>query len=94
MGMEAQQVAVPVLARPTSFSDKIRAVRRRTLRFIVKQPTGAAGAFMVITIFVLAIGAPWIQRYDPLWQDYKEAVLAPSYEHFMGTDEFGRDLWS
>ncbi|MBI4200966.1 MAG: ABC transporter permease [Chloroflexi bacterium] len=92
--MEAQRVAVPVLARPRGLAAGVRAVRRKAFRFITRQPTGTAGLLMVVVIFVMAFFAPWLERYDPLWQDYKEARIAPGLTHFMGTDEYGRDLWA
>lgn len=63
-------------------------------RFVRKNPLGAIGAVMVLSIVLLAIGEPLFERYDPLYQDYKQALVAPGLAHFMGTDEFGRDLWA
>lgn len=94
MGMEAQQVAVPVLARPRGLAAGVGDLRRKTWRFISKQPMGAIGLLMVAIVFVMAVFGPWMERYDPLWQNYKEARIAPSFAHFMGTDEYGRDLWA
>jgi peptide/nickel transport system permease protein len=46
--------------------------------------------FMVLT----AIAAPWITKYDPTVQELGDALLPPSTEHFFGTDQIGRDVYS
>lgn len=57
------------------------------------------GAFVAITVFMLlifmvAIFAPWIATYDPMEISLRESLLAPDAEHLMGTDLFGRDVFS
>jgi peptide/nickel transport system permease protein len=55
---------------------------------------GAAG-LVIITLFVLtAIFADFIARYDPLTIDAARALARPSWAHWMGTDSFGRDVFS
>ncbi len=52
------------------------------------------GAALVLFEIVLALSAPWITPYDPFDQDPRAALQAPSREHFFGTDDTGRDLFS
>jgi peptide/nickel transport system permease protein len=55
---------------------------------------GAIG-LVVMALFVLtAIFANLIGRYDPLTVDAAHALARPSWQHWMGTDSFGRDVWS
>jgi peptide/nickel transport system permease protein len=55
---------------------------------------GAAG-LIIMTLFVLtAIFADFIARYDPLTIDAARALARPSLAHWMGTDSFGRDVFS
>jgi len=42
---------------------------------------------------LVAIFADVIERYDPLDMS-AEALLSPSWEHWFGTDPYGRDIWS
>ena len=65
-----------------------------TLRLITRSPLGAAGLLLVVVVIAVAVFAPLIARYEPNAQDYRERLEGPSISHFMGTDEFGRDLWS
>src|SRR5215217_7105910 len=49
----------------------------------------------IISIFILmAIFAPLIAPYDPLWQDLAGKFAPPSRAHLMGQDELGRDIFS
>ena len=64
------------------------------LRFILRKPLGALGAFMLASVILAALFAPLVARYDTNAQDYQRRLEGPSLSHFMGTDEFGRDLWA
>lgn len=41
-----------------------------------------------------ALGARWIAPYDPAAIDVKHILEAPSYVHWLGTDQLGRDVFS
>jgi peptide/nickel transport system permease protein len=57
-------------------------------------PLAKAGFIIIITVFLLAILAPWISPYDPDEINVKAILLAPSFQHWMGTDGLGRDVLS
>src|SRR4029079_2096631 len=42
----------------------------------------------------MPISACWIFRFSPLSIDSAHRLAAPSALHWMGTDSFGRDVWS
>ena len=48
----------------------------------------------VIIICLIAIFAPLIAPQDPYEADLANAIMAPSAEHWFGTDKLGRDLFS
>ena len=52
------------------------------------------GAMMVLMLFLVAFLAPFIARYDPVKQNYRDMLQSPSAAHYFGTDKFGRDIWS
>lgn len=55
----------------------------------------ALTGFCIIAVFVvIAIIGPAIAPYDPLKQDLPAQLQGPSRAHWLGTDEFGRDLLS
>jgi len=57
-----------------------------------KQPLGTAGAILVLVMIVGAIFAHWLTSYDPLANDFSALSEPPSAAHWLGTDQFGRDL--
>ena len=61
---------------------------------IRKQPLGFAGALIVIAMIFSAIFAPWITTYDPVANSFEHQLTAPGAEFFLGTDQFGRDLFT
>ena len=62
--------------------------------FTRQKPLGAAGAAIVIVMILAAAFADLIAPYNPLATDYGAMLAGPSAEHWLGTDEFGRDLLS
>ncbi|MSQ29185.1 MAG: ABC transporter permease [Dehalococcoidia bacterium] len=68
----------------------IRMVRRLAGR----KPLGAVAALLLLGLILMAIFANLIAPYDPLAQDPRSVLAAPSRAHFMGTDNLGRDIWS
>ena len=73
---------------------QLPARRHPVLQFMLHQPLGAAGLVIIIAMAVAAIFAPLVSPYDPLTVDYAGMLVAPSREHWMGTDSFGRDVLS
>jgi peptide/nickel transport system permease protein len=65
-----------------------------TMRRILQNPLALTGLCLIGVILLLALLAPWIAPYDPDAIDVKHILLAPSGQHWMGTDGLGRDVWS
>ena len=55
---------------------------------------GIACAIIITVIVLSALLAPWISPYDPYEGSITNRHLAPSLEHWMGTDQSGRDIFS
>jgi peptide/nickel transport system permease protein len=64
------------------------------LAFIVNQPMGAFGLAVILLMIFSAVFARWVAPHDPLTLDYGALLLPPSWEHPLGTDNFGRDVLS
>lgn len=71
---------------------KVPKRRHPVLHFVVHQPLGAAGLVVIVLMGVCAAFAQWVSPYDPLAVDYGAMLAAPSPEHWLGTDSFGRDV--
>jgi peptide/nickel transport system permease protein len=50
-------------------------------------------SYLVMLIFV-SISAPLIAPYSPVAQDVSQLLLPPTTEHWLGTDDLGRDVLS
>lgn len=68
--------------------------RHPALQFIVQQPLGALGLLVIIVMMVAGLFAKHVAPYDPLAIDYGAMLARPSWEHWLGTDAFGRDVLS
>ena len=52
------------------------------------------GIILLIIIIFAGIFAPFLTPYDPYYQDYNSILLPPSLDHFFGTDNYGRDVFT
>ena len=52
------------------------------------------GVIICLAWIAAAILAPALAPYDPIVQDLGQRLKAPSSEHWFGTDNFGRDIFS
>ncbi len=68
--------------------------RNPVLHFIRQQPLGFVGFLIILLYFGMAIGAYWISPFHPEEIDFAAMLAAPSAEHPMGTDQYGRDVFS
>jgi peptide/nickel transport system permease protein len=53
-----------------------------------------SGLAVVLFFIVLAVLAPLVATHDPTAIDLNNIFAAPSSQHFFGTDELGRDVFS
>lgn len=49
---------------------------------------------IILTLFLVAVFAPWLAPYDPNAGELSNRMIPPSFEHWLGTDHMGRDLLS
>ena len=66
----------------------------RLVRFSKGKPLGALGGVIVIALVLIALLAPVLATSDPVAQDADSILLSPGADHWLGTDNLGRDLWS
>jgi peptide/nickel transport system permease protein len=64
------------------------------LATVVSRPSGAIGLTLTLAHVLMALLAPLVAPFDPTMQNADAILLAPSAEHWMGTDTLGRDIFS
>ena len=63
-------------------------------RQLRKQRLALLGGGILLLLLVVALLAPWLAPYDPLAQNLYQRLQPPSMSHWLGTDDFGRDILS
>ncbi|MEA0565392.1 nickel transporter permease [Lysinibacillus irui] len=63
-------------------------------RSFKKSKVSLVGAGIVLFFILLAILGPYVAPQGINEQDLSKRLLAPSSEHWFGTDDFGRDIFS
>ena len=67
----------------------------RKLTFLAQRHVLGTAGLVIMVMFVLAAAfADVLGRFDDLAVDSAHALAAPNALHWMGTDSFGRDVWS
>ena len=52
------------------------------------------GIIIFFIILLIGLFAPFLTQYDPFYQDYNSLLLPPSFDHWFGTDNYGRDIFT
>jgi peptide/nickel transport system permease protein len=73
-------------ARPGFFAEIFSGLR--------KDPLGLAGLFIVLLILLATIFASSLAPHDPLEVDVYNRLSPPTWQHWLGTDQLGRDVLS
>ena len=67
---------------------------RRFSRVFFGRPVVIIGFSVILLLILIAIFAPLIAPYNPYQQNLAIALQHPSVNHWLGTDEYGRDILS
>jgi len=64
------------------------------LHWLRRDLKATASLVFLLLLLTLAVGAPLIAPYSPIAQDVGNIFAAPDHEHWLGTDDLGRDVLS
>lgn len=64
------------------------------MRKAYRNPSLVVGGAIVAAIFIIAVFAPWLTAFEPDQMDMANRLAPPGRGHILGTDNFGRDLWT
>lgn len=67
---------------------------RRVIRVFFGRKLAVVGLVLIAFLIITAIFAPWIAPYPPNDIDMAQTLAKPSAEHWLGTDNLGRDVLS
>lgn len=62
--------------------------------FVGKYELAVVGGVFFLLVLIGAVFAPWLAPYPPTVVNIPERLQTPNAQHWFGTDEFGRDLFS
>ena len=66
----------------------------RAWRRLLQRKSAVLGLVIIVLFVLIAVFAPLITPYDPTQQSWTSIRKPPSSQHWFGTDESGRDLFS
>ncbi|MEK3964868.1 MULTISPECIES: ABC transporter permease [Paenibacillus] len=68
--------------------------RSLMMRRLLANKSMVFGSIIVLILVIAAIAAPYITKYDPYEMTVADRLKAPDTNHWFGTDNFGRDIFS
>ena len=71
-----------------------RGSQRPWLRLFLASPSAVTGFVLVILVVLAAVAAPLVAPFDPVQYSPVDRLQAPSLQHLLGTDLYGRDTFS
>lgn len=81
--------------RPASRRQAVLGNVYRGFRAIIGNPAALVGLIIITLLILVAIFAPLLAHgISPFQQDLAKRLAPPSGEHWLGTDELGRDIYS
>lgn len=84
-----------VIAQAAAAAPDVRRSQLREFWRRFRKNKGAVVALVfLVAVVLLAIFAPLVTRYDPNAQEISNRLLGPSADHWLGTDDVGRDTYT
>ena len=73
---------------------KRRTVFTETFDSLKQYPLGMMGLVIIVLLLLVTIFASVLSPYDPLDVDVYNRLASPTWQHWLGTDQLGRDVLS
>src|SRR5262249_45112203 len=86
--------SVMVLSEAVAVELREESPGARAWRRLLRRKSGVLGLVVIVLFVLIAVFAPVIAPYDPAQQSWTAIRKPPSLQHWFGTDESGRDLFS
>jgi peptide/nickel transport system permease protein len=79
---------------PSASAGLARETTLRRLRQHMRHPGLATGTLLLVFLLLMALLAPWLAPHPPLKTNMANTLAPISAAHWLGTDQFGRDVFS
>lgn len=83
-----------VVTQEASQIAKTETPKRQIWRNLMRQPRVVFALTIIAIEILIAIFAPWIAPHDPTAQSLRNVLVGPSWDHLLGTDDLGQDVFS
>ena len=97
-GISQPNRAAPVVLSRTAPDASVAPRHRTGIRWLLRDLFGRRpaqiGGGIVLALILAAIFAPWIAPYDPYAINIDDRLQPPNAQHWFGTDDLGRDMFS
>lgn len=84
---------VETINQPKRSSPKVEHFKTVWKR-LKKNKAAVVGGFLILLFIIVSIVGPWLTTQDPTDVDVLNKLKSPSAEHWFGTDNYGRDIFT
>jgi ABC-type dipeptide/oligopeptide/nickel transport system permease subunit len=88
------QLSLPAQSRLEGTPPAGRSLASDAWRRLRRSSSALVGGVLLLMMILSALLAPLVSPYDPIKTSQRTSLEAPSLAHPMGTDRFGRDIFS
>lgn len=74
--------------------ENIKVSKKSKLDLLKRNKSMVVGVILLVIILILAAFPKFIATHDPVALDFTKILKSPSSEHYFGTDNYGRDVFS
>jgi peptide/nickel transport system permease protein len=92
--LEKNSQKPPTKTLASSQLNSFRQSLTEAFKVILRNRLATLGLFIVCATCMTAVFASSLVTYDPLQMNLSDRLLGPSREHFLGTDIYGRDIYT
>jgi peptide/nickel transport system permease protein len=88
------EVGVPIPEGDLLLEKGTWSQRHRRTYLLLRNRSAIIGMVILGILLLVALAGPWVSPYDPFQQSFDVQLARPSSTHHLGTDQYGRDIFS
>jgi peptide/nickel transport system permease protein len=97
MNMKQNKKNSPIVSEKSGWLGSAARFLKRfwnSVKLLSESRIALVGLIICIVVLLVAIFAPLMATHDPIKGDFLNLLAPSSSEHWLGTDQLGRDIWS